>query len=83
MDPLCTWAASATARRWTFPSTRERSAGTANMGTRADRAGGAIVVAAKPRAAARYEPDRLYASITACPSLPALTSHSAVSRSPT
>ncbi len=24
----------------------------------------------KPLAAARYEPDRLYASITACPSLP-------------
>ncbi len=82
MAPLCKLAASATARRWTFPSTRERSAGIANMGTRTD-PGPVIVGPAKPLAAPRYEPDRLYASMTACPSLPALTSHSAVSRSPT
>jgi hypothetical protein len=57
--PLCTWVASATARRWTFPSIRVRSAGTANMGARTEPGGRAIVGAAKPLAAALYEPDRL------------------------
>ncbi|HZD28803.1 MAG TPA: hypothetical protein VE251_08940, partial [Xanthobacteraceae bacterium] len=45
MARLCTWGASATARRWTSPSIRGRSAGTANMGTRIEPSARTIVVA--------------------------------------